>query len=213
MASIRILICSPIRLYCEGLAKLLSGEPEFDVAGTACCGQDWIGAARRLDPGVVLVDLALPHGVEAIRALTRTVPAAHVVALSVPQDEGAVVACAQAGVTAFVSREASVGDLRCAVERAARGECPGPDWLVPMLLRRVAESADARAAALPAVERLTRREREVLGLMREGLSNKAIARRLHIELPTVKNHVHNILEKLEVSGRGEAAARLDRALV
>jgi DNA-binding NarL/FixJ family response regulator len=212
VASIRILICSPIRLYCEGLARLLAGEAGLDVAGTACGGQDWIASARHLDPDVVLVDLALPHSVEAIEGLSQTSPRARVVALSVAQDEAAVVACARAGVTAFVSREASVDDLRRTVARTARGECPGPDWLMPMLLRRVAGIADARDAALPPIDRLTRREREVLGLMRDGLSNKAIARRLHIELPTVKNHVHNILEKLEVSGRGEAAAQFDRAL-
>jgi two-component system, NarL family, nitrate/nitrite response regulator NarL len=208
---IRILICSPIRLYCEGLARLFGGELQFDVVGTACGGQDWVQETRRVDPDVVLVDLALPRSVEAIRALSETAPSARVVAMSVPQEEGTVIACARAGVRSLVCRDASSEDVCGAIVRTAHGESLGPDWLMPMLLRRVAAGADGPVS--PALQRLTRREREVLTLIDEGLSNKAIARHLRIELPTVKNHVHNILEKLGVSRRGEAVAQLNRAPV
>jgi DNA-binding NarL/FixJ family response regulator len=109
-----------------------------------------------------------------------------------------------------VSRDATVDDLVKAIRRSAHGEYLGPAWLMPMLLRRVATGPHANGPP-PALERLTRREREVLALIAEGLANKEIAGRLRIELPTVKNHVHNILEKLEVRRRSEAVAQLQFA--
>jgi DNA-binding NarL/FixJ family response regulator len=204
----RILICSPVRLYCEGLVMLLRTEADFELASTAGEGRSWIREAARMAPEVILVDLALPDSVEAVGALSDTIPGARVVALSVAEDEAAVVDCVKAGVRAFVSREASVDELRRTIVLAAQGESPAPSWLVPMLLRRVAADADGSSCTEASLERLTRREQQVLTLVADGLSNKQIARQLCIEVPTVKNHVHNILEKLEVSRRAEAVARL-----
>jgi two-component system nitrate/nitrite response regulator NarL len=211
VATTRVLICSPIRLYCEGLAKLLGAEANFEVATAPLAYESWVGDVAQMDADVVLVDLALPESVEAITAMTETATGTPIVALSVAQDEGAVVDCVRAGVTAFVSREATVEDLRRAVVLAARGESPAPTWLMPILLRRVAAGGDGGSSAGGPLQRLTRREHEVLGLVADGLSNKQIAGRLCIELPTVKNHVHNILEKLEVSRRAEAVARVHGA--
>jgi two-component system, NarL family, nitrate/nitrite response regulator NarL len=187
---------------------LLGSDAELEVAGVhADCG-DCVSAAQRVVPDIVLVDLAFSESIEAIAALTETVPGARTVAVSVAQDERCVVDCARAGVAAFMSREATVADLRKTILETARGEHPGPSWLMPMLLRRVA--SDREPSPCPSVERLTRREREVLDLVADGLSNKQIARRLRIELPTVKNHVHSILEKLDVSRRSQAVAYLHR---
>jgi two-component system nitrate/nitrite response regulator NarL len=188
---------------------MLLGDGAFAVRTTTSWDQSGIGDAGEGNVDVVLVDLAAPDSHEAIGTFADSAPGARIVALSVPQDEGTIVACAKAGVTAFLSREATVEDLRRTVVLAARGESTGPAWLMPMLLRRVAaDAAHDGSTAAAALDRLTRREQEVLGLLAHGLSNKQIARELYIELPTVKSHVHSILEKLEVSRRDEASARL-----
>jgi DNA-binding NarL/FixJ family response regulator len=206
----RILICSPIRLYGEGLAMLLGSDADLEIAGLHADCEDCIAAAQRTEPDIVLFDLAFAESIQAIAALTATVPAARTVAVSVAEDERCVVDCAKAGVAAFVSRDATVADLRKTILETARGEHPGPSWLMAMLLRRVAAGAEPDAPAQASLQRLTRREREVLDLVADGLSNKQIARRLRIELPTVKNHVHNILDKLDVSRRAQAVAYLHR---
>jgi two-component system nitrate/nitrite response regulator NarL len=190
---------------------LLDPDAELEVAGIkADCG-DCVSAAQRVEPDIVLVDLSFTDSIQAIATLTETVPAARIVAVSVAQDERCVVDCARAGVAAFVSRDATVADLRKTILDTARGEHPGPSWLLPMLLRRVASDARAEGPPQASLQRLTRREREVLDLVADGLSNKQIARRLRIELPTVKNHVHSILDKLDVSRRAQAVAYLHRS--
>jgi two-component system nitrate/nitrite response regulator NarL len=205
----RILIWSATQLHCEGLAKLLGADGGFEVRTTTSSDESGIRDACQGNVDVVLIDLAAPENHEVIGALAECAPGAPIVALSVPPDEGAVIECVKAGVTAFLSREATVGDLRRTVVLAARGESPGPAWLMPMLLRRVAADASHYgSAAAASLDRLTHREQEVLELLADGLSNKQIARELYIELPTVKSHVHSIFEKLEVSRRTEASARL-----
>src|SRR2546421_13075479 len=127
------------------------------------------------------------------------------------EDHGDVLASAEAGAIAYVPREASLEDLVAVIECAVRGEAVCSPRVAGALLRRIAVLAtDGRSDRVPA--RLTKREREIMGLIDEGLSNKEIAKRLRIEVATVKNHVHNILEKLQVHRRGEAAARVRAAL-
>ena len=125
-------------------------------------------------------------------------------AICVPGDERSVLACVEAGAVAYVTCEASLRELIAAVTRLARGEALCSPRMAGILLRRLASLAASCEPAAGAA--LTRRELEVIELVGEGLSNKEIARRLSIELSTVKNHVHNILEKLGVNGRHEAAA-------
>jgi DNA-binding NarL/FixJ family response regulator len=136
--------------------------------------------------------------------LVAAIPEVKVVAFAVPETESDIIACAEAGVAACVTREASFGELVATIERVGSGESLCSPQVAAVLLRRVATLAAARSVE-PA-SALTGREREILDLIDEGLSNKQIAQRLCIELPTVKNHVHNLLEKLDVQSRYEAAA-------
>jgi DNA-binding NarL/FixJ family response regulator len=123
--------------------------------------------------------------------------------------EDQVVACAEAGIAGYVDRDASLRDLVATVRSVARGELLCSPRIAARLMRRVAELADQpRPPQTPA--HLTRREREVVALIDEGLSNKEIAQRLNIELPTVKHHVHNVIEKLGVRSRLQAAAHVRR---
>jgi len=205
----RVLITAAVRLYREGLAQYLGQANCFDVVRTAADVGETLTAVRELRPDVVLLDMTTPGSHAAIPDITAQSPATRVVALGVGDSDGDVLACAEAGISGYVSRDGSLDDLVTAIECTARGELPCTPRVAGTLLRRVAALA-ADAAPTPPVTALTVREREIARLVEDGLSNKQIAGRLGIEVATVKNHVHNLLEKLQVHRRGEAVARLRR---
>ena len=209
---IRVLIAGEVRLYREGLSLHLARHEQLEVVGAAENGEETWCLARTLKPDVVLVDIAMPDSLQIVRLLHDVAPDAHVIALTMPEIDDAVIACAEVGVSGFVMRNASVADLVNAIVAAARGETNLSPRMALTLLRRVGVLAADRAAQPPHAE-LTSRERDIVTLIADGLSNKEIAARLHVELATVKNHVHNILEKLQVHRRGEIAARLRGAAV
>jgi DNA-binding NarL/FixJ family response regulator len=202
----RILIVAEIRLYREGLQRSLQSLG-YDVAATAAGPSEAAAALAQDRVDAVLIDMAGAEGTEAARQISERWPATTIVALAVPEEEGHVLACAEAGVSSYVPREASLADLAAAIEAAARGEVVCPPQIAASLFRRVRVLSRQRPPSheLPA---LTTRQWEILDLIDEGLSNKEIAGRLYIEVPTVKNHIHNILDKLQVRRRSEAAARV-----
>ena len=206
ISAIRVLIAAEVRFYAEGLALLLDRDARFDVLGTVRSGAELRARARLLEPDVVLLDLEPPGAVALVRALVDDGTARGVIALAVQEDEGAIVACAEAGASGFVTRESSLAELMNTIESAARGELRCSPRVASVLMRRVGVLAAATGAS-PARDTapLTAREREVLELVERGLSNKEIAQTLSIELATVKNHVHNLFEKLNVHRRSEAA--------
>lgn len=200
-----ILVVSDIRLYRDGLAELLSHREAVRVIGTATRPDEALQLACELNPAVVVVDQALPGSLLLSRTLGEVRPDIRVVALGVPESEESVLAFAEAGIAGYVPREGSVQDLVEAVERATRGELQCSPQIAGTLIRRLAwRAAGGNLAPSP----LTAREAEIVRLIDQGLSNKEIAVRLGIEVATVKNHVHNLLEKLRVHRRAEAAARL-----
>lgn len=205
-AVVSVVVVSEVRLYREGIGFLLDRAADIDVIGTAATREE---AVRLLDlePDVVLLDTPIANAGVMLPLLGA--PARKVVILGVAEEEADVIAWAEAGAAGYVSRDGSADDLRATIEAAANGETLCSPRMVAALLRRL----NAVARETGAVERepatgLTPRERQVAQLVGEGLSNKEIARRLCIEVPTVKNHVHNILRKLDVPGRGQAAAQL-----
>lgn len=202
---ISVLIVADIRLYREGLAQVVERQEHLRLAGSAADAAGALAQLRDHLPDVVLLDMAMNESRAAVRAIRELAPDVKVVALSVAETEGDVCACAEAGVAGYVPRHASLADLMATLESAARGEALFSPRMAASLLRRVAALAATQPAG-SAQMRLTPREREILRLLDEGLANKDIAQRLGIEVATVKNHVHNILEKLHVHRRGEAAA-------
>lgn len=200
-----VFIVGSVRVYREGLARTFAGLPQIRVIGEAPTPRDAITAVRDLAPDVVLVDLSAPASIDAARTLAE-VTSSRLVAIGAPQDDRTVMACAEAGVVGFVGSEGGADEVVAATEAAARGEAVCPPRVTAALLRRVAD--DARARRLSAFAPLTARERQVVALIDEGLSNKEIAARLCIELSTVKNHVHNLIDKLGARGRTDAAARV-----
>src|SRR6266511_2091183 len=179
------------RLYRDGISDALRRDSRFLVVGSAAPLDDaW--EQRRV--------LAGPP--DAARALRNVWPTTSIVALAVREQEEDVVSWAEAGVSGLVSRDATLAELLDAVEAASRHEVLTSPTVAAVLLRRVASLAGGPARAEGPT--LTRREREIVGLIGDGLSNKEIAGSLQIELATVKNHVHNILEKLRVGRRMDA---------
>jgi DNA-binding NarL/FixJ family response regulator len=200
-----LVVIAPIRLYREGLAALFAGRDGFVVAATAVAREDGLAQVQRSKPDVVLVALGPGAGAPLVRELVATHPEARVVMLGVTDDDPEVLPLAEAGVAGYVTTEASGDDIVLAVESVTRGETPCSPRLATTLLRRVATLAQERRAPGPLAS-LTARERQIVDLLGDGLSNKEIARGLQIEVTTVKNHVHHILEKLQVTRRSDAAA-------
>src|SRR3954451_21459532 len=138
---IRVLIVAHIRLYREGLRDMLGTEPRIAVVGTAAGADEAVAALREHAPDVVLLDMAIPDNVWLLRALCAAVPGTKVVALAVPDVEREVLACAEAGVAGYVTREGSVEDVVAAVESVARGEMLCSPRMAATLLQRVATLA------------------------------------------------------------------------
>jgi two-component system nitrate/nitrite response regulator NarL len=203
---ISIVIASPTRFYRDGLAEVLKRQPDMILAAEVRGAEELELAARRLTPAVVLLDMGLPDSLRCVRSMVAAGPAPRVVALGVPDREREVIECAEAGVAGYVTRDDGLDDLLASIRGVVRDELRCSAHTAAVLLRRVTHLAAQRRAPGSAAG-LTRRELEVVALMELGLSNKQIAARLQIELATVKNHVHNILEKLDVERRGEAVVR------
>jgi two-component system, NarL family, nitrate/nitrite response regulator NarL len=200
--STRIFVIAEVPLYCESLAHRLSDEGGFTVVGTATSARTALGAIRESLPHIVLVDLATHSQLNHVRAIAAAAPESRIIGLAVPETEHYVVDCAKAGIAGYVPREASVTELITTLAQVQNGGASRPSRIGAGVIAGLDERD-----SVAQVPELTAREQEVLALVDQGLSNKGIARRLEIEVPTVKNHVHHILEKLHVHRRGEAAAR------
>jgi DNA-binding NarL/FixJ family response regulator len=202
---IRVFIVSDVRLYREGLSDLLGRVERLTVVGAARSAGEAAERLSELRPDVVLVDTGAPSNVDAAHGVAQAAPDSQVVAVAAPESEEEVISLAEAGVLGYVTRDQSLDDLVTAIESASRNEMVCSPWIASLLVKRVRTLA-AEHRRDPTPRRLTAREHQILELVAHGLSNKEIAARLHIEVATVKNHVHNILEKLEVSRRSEAVA-------
>jgi two-component system nitrate/nitrite response regulator NarL len=208
-SAVRVLVIARLRLYREGLVRLLGEDERLDVLAGVGTRDEALAGVRTIRPEVVVLDLTRDDdGVRTVRELSSALPELRVVAVALSGAPEEVVRWAEAGIGGYVGVEASLGDLADAVVAASRDQLACDTSVAGALLLRV--GALAAGHAQEEVSRLTRREGEILALLRDGLSNKEIAALLRIELSTVKNHVHNVLTKLGAARRGEAAARAAR---
>jgi DNA-binding NarL/FixJ family response regulator len=210
MRPIRVLLADDQDLFREGLHTLLSVQPEIDVVGEASNGEEALALAVRFQPDVVLMDVQMPvlDGVAATRQLRRKLPECHVIMLTTFDDDEYVFEGLRAGALGYLLKDTSSESLLNAIRAAARGE----SFLQPSVAAKVVSefarlSDSAPASAPPDTEPLTARERDILRLMVDGLSNREIADELVITEGTVKNHVTNILAKLGVQSRTQAALK------
>lgn len=210
MPVLEVAVVSGVRLYAEGLTRALELDAELSVCATLSDGRALASllAERRAD--VVVLDLPSLDDVDQLRRLVASERATPFVALAVRDDDTEVLDWAEAGVVGLATRDASLDEIKRVVRGAARGASPCSGSVSAALLRRVVAVAREQPEEL-AIPVLTAREREIAELLELGLSNKEIAARLYLGVSTVKNHVHNLLGKLEARSRAEAVERMRRA--
>jgi two-component system nitrate/nitrite response regulator NarL len=204
--SIELLLVTGSRLLRDGLVSGLSATDDCQVVATAFDGRQAVELAQSHAPDVVVIDLVGAPARDLTRAIHQVARRAKVIALGVTEAEGTVMPLIEAGLAGYVTAEGTLDDLVEIVRRAARGESMCSPRMVAMLLRRISVLAAEREPVTVAT--LTARELEIVSLIEDGLTNKEIAQRLCIQVPTVKNHVHHILGKLDVRRRADAAAKL-----
>ena len=206
-APIRVLIVDDHALFRKGLELVLAAEPDLEIVGEAAEGLEAIDRAADLQPDVVLMDVRMPGvgGIEATRRIRNAQPSTRVVMLTVSEDEEDLFASVRAGATGYLLKEVSIDEVANAVRAVARGQALVTPSMASKLLGEFNVLSRRIDAQLGAGPRLTEREVEVLRLVAKGMSNKEIAGELVIAENTVKNHVRNILEKLQLKSRMEAA--------
>ncbi len=204
---IGVLIVADVRLYREGLAASLASRNNLSVLATSASRADACAKVHELMPDVVVIDMATRESLELIRDLRDDAREPKVLAFAVEEVTSDILHCAEAGAAGYVTEDASIDDLVAAIERIAREELLCSPRIAAKLFGRLSEGASPRARESFQTRMLTSRERQVFDCIRQGHSNKEIARKLRIAEPTVKNHVHHLLEKLEVTSRAQAAAR------
>lgn len=200
---IRVMLVDDHALMRAGLSQLLSTVPDIEVVSEAGDGVEALDTAGVVAPDVMLIDISTRDGLDAMHWLAGRMHGINVVAAAVSEQDADIHECARAGVAGYVTRDASLRELIEILTSAAHGELRCSPAVSSVLRRELARHASPEGDL-----RLTAREAEILRLMGEDLSNKEIARRLTIELSTVKSHVHNILEKLRVDRRADAVTRV-----
>jgi DNA-binding NarL/FixJ family response regulator len=200
---IRILVLDDSRLYRDAVADTLRCRPWVGAVETAADGATAMLCDVAFPPTVTLLNMATEESLGWLRALSDA--RARVVVLGVRETEAELVSCAECGAAGYLLRSDSVETLFGVIQAVARDETICSPKTTAVLLRRVAALAEEKRSR-NGLGSLTRRESQILGLIEQGLANFEIAKELHIEVRTVKNHVHAILGKLGVERRGQAAA-------
>lgn len=206
----RVLVFARVRLFCEGLASYLAQSSGLEVVGAVSSLEGALAQIVERRPEFVVLDATTPSSLQVADELRRADPSVRVIAFAIDEDGGQILACAQARISAFVSTDATIGDLVRVIHGLSSGELVCTSRTSAILysqLQRLTTRADTLGLGI-----LTAREREVLVLVDRDMSNKEIARALNIQVATVKNHIHRILEKLGVSSRFEAASRLHASI-
>jgi len=210
MQSIRVLIVDDHTLFRRGIADVLSGQEDIEVVGEATDGLDAIQKAKEINPDVILMDLNMPRcsGLEAIQALQTEMPHVNVLVLTISEMEADLFACVKFGARGYLLKKAEPAELVQAIRHIAQGGAMVSPLMATKLL---AEFQDLTAGvdekrAEEVNSDLSPREGEVLKLVAKGATNREIGESLFISENTVKTHLQNIMEKLHLANRSQAAA-------
>jgi DNA-binding NarL/FixJ family response regulator len=208
MTGIRIIVVEDNRLMREGLTAMLDGQPGIRVAASLSNG-DALLRGKRLIGDVVLLDPGLRsrNSLRLVESIKAKNPSTKIIVMDLAPTQSTLMEYVSAGVSGFVLKDATFANFLHTIREVARGEKVLPPPLTSSLFSQIAELATRKTQGNPFRHiRMTKREREVVELIAEGLSNKEIAERLSLAVDTVKSHVHNILEKLALHTRLEIAS-------
>ena len=204
MQKIRVLIVDDHPLVRQGIGSFIEAQDDMEVAGEASNGREAVAQVAQLKPDVVLMDLVMPEmdGIASPREIKSRYPETKILALTSFVNDEQVIPALQAGASGYLLKDIAADQLMDAIRAANRGETPLAPVVATKLVTGMRGTRDEDTVKL---EALSEREREVLGLLGKGLSNKEIAARLVISEKTVKFHVSSILSKLQLSDRTQAA--------
>lgn len=207
MGMIRVIVADDHHLFRDGLARILNGYPDIEVVASVGSGEEAITAVARHQPDVILLDVNMPGigGVGATRQIREADPDAQILMLTVSERESDLFAAIRSGARGYLLKDATSDQLGDAVRRVHAGEAIVAPLMAAKLFDKFSEMPEAPKRS-PKLDELTEREREILHLLTQGLSNKEIGLQLALSPHTVKVHLHRILEKLDLRSRVEAAA-------
>ncbi len=207
---IRVLIADDHTLFREGLVALLDSIEDIEVIATVQDGMQAIKKAGELQPDVILMDIQMPevNGIEATRKIIQTSPHIGIIVVTMFEDDDSVFAAMRAGARGYVLKGADQNDMLRAIRAVSRGEALFGPTIATRLMNFFNTPVQAPPQAFP---ELTAREVEILELIAQGMGNPEIARKLTISMKTVRNHVSNIFNKLQVTDRVQAAIRAREA--
>jgi DNA-binding NarL/FixJ family response regulator len=205
--SVRVLIADDHPLFREGMRGRLDRVADVEVVGEAASGDEAVELAHKLDPHVILMDIKMPglNGIEATREIHQASPQIGVLVLTMFEDDDSVFAAMRAGAKGYLLKDSGGEGVVHTIRAVASGEAVFGPGVAERIIGFF--SVPRTAAPQRAFPELTQREEEVLSLVAQGKSNQQIARRLFVSLKTVRNHVSNILLKLQVADRAQAVIR------
>jgi DNA-binding NarL/FixJ family response regulator len=207
MGPTRILLVDDHVLFRKGMARLIDSQPDFEVVAEAEDGHQAVQYARRFKPDLILMDIHMPQcdGHEATRLIINEWPEAQIVMLTVSDDDRDLFTAIRNGALGYLVKKIEPEELFARLRGVAQGEAPVSRMMASRILREFARIG-TESPPPDSTRSLTPRERQVLQLVSKGLTNKEIGAQLHIAENTVKNHLRNILEKLHLQNRAQAAA-------
>ena len=209
MKRIRILLIEDNRILRDGITTIINAQTDMRVVEATGGASYTLQMTRRLSPDMLLMDLGLrsQSGVRLVRSLTRELPDVKVIGMGLIPSQSDVVEFVAAGAAGFILKDATRTDFLKTIRSVAKGAKIIPPLLADSLFSLVVDHAFKKGKDIPAeVVRMTMREREIVSLIADGLSNKDIAKHLNVATHTVKSHVHNILEKLALHSRLQISA-------
>jgi DNA-binding NarL/FixJ family response regulator len=203
---INVVIADDHTLFREGLAGIISGAEDFEVVGQAGTMQEAVQLARDLLPDIILLDIDMPGGgLEAARIVAEELPVTRIVVLTSSEEDDHLIAALKIGARAYILKGVAARELIRILRAVWAGESYVPPMLAASLLLEMREAGSQQKQSTSPLDELTPRERQILEGLAAGLSNKEIGEQLFLSEKTVKHYMTNILQKLQVRNRVEAA--------